>query len=147
MVMDAASTPWRSRQSRAPASRRSVMKSLKRLAAMAMRRPSPRSCPSYVVIGYRRQSCRLRRRSVPNDRCRASLDTARSFEVLQQMAHAHLLGAQIGDVLGIGGGLERHSFDDLEAEPFEAAVLGRVVGEQAHGGDAEIDQDLGADAV
>ena len=32
-------------------------------------------------------------------------------------------------------------------KPVEAAVLGRVVGDEPHGGDAEVDQDLGADAV
>ena len=48
---------------------------------------------------------------------------------------------------GLGVGLERDPLDDVEAEALEPPVLGRVVGHQAHGGDAEIDQHLGADAV
>src|SRR4051794_39908453 len=63
------------------------------------------------------------------------------------MAHARLLSAQVGYVLGVGHGLKWHALDDLEPEPFEAAVLRGVVGQKPHGGDAEIDEDLGADAV
>src|SRR3954451_12116177 len=69
------------------------------------------------------------------------------IEALQQVPHARLLGAQVGDVLRIGRGLERHPLDDFQAETLEATVLGRVVGEEAHSGDAQVDEDLGADAV
>ena len=48
---------------------------------------------------------------------------------------------------GLGRDSERHALDDLEAEALEAAVLGRVVGHQPHRGDAEVDEDLRADAV
>src|SRR3954447_2763550 len=69
------------------------------------------------------------------------------IEALQQVPHARLLGAQVGDVLGVGCGLERHPLDDLQAEALETTVLRGVVGEEAHGGDAQVDEDLGADAV
>ena len=48
---------------------------------------------------------------------------------------------------GFGATTERHPLGDLEAEALEAAVLGRVVGDEPHRGDAEVDEDLGADAV
>src|SRR4051812_47205760 len=70
-----------------------------------------------------------------------------SFETFQEMAHARLLGAQVGDVLGVRDRLERDPLDDFEAEALEATVLGRVVGEEPHGGDAQVDEDLSADAV
>ena len=48
-------------------------------------------------------------------------------------------------------GLTRHDrrdpLGDLEAEALEAAVLGRVVRDEPHRGDAEVDEDLRADAV
>ncbi len=43
--------------------------------------------------------------------------------------------------------VERDAFDDVEPEALEAAVLHGVVGHEAHRGDPEVDQDLGADAV
>src|SRR4029450_10593149 len=66
---------------------------------------------------------------------------------LQQVAHALALGPEVAEVLGVGAGLERDPLHALEAEALEPAVLGRVVGEQAHGGAPEVDQDLGADPV
>ena len=48
---------------------------------------------------------------------------------------------------GFGRDCERHPLDDLEAEALEAAVLGGVVGHEPHRGDAEVDEDLRADAV
>ena len=47
----------------------------------------------------------------------------------------------------VGGIDDRDPLDDLEAEALEAAVLRRVVRHQAHRRDAEIDEDLRADAV
>src|SRR3954454_7069651 len=102
-VIDASSTPWRTSPSRAPASSRSVMKSLKRAQANATRRPSPRSMPLYEVI-----------------------------ESFQEVAHAVALGAQVVDVLRVGHRVQRNALDDLEPEPVEAAVLGRVVGHVPH---------------
>ena len=44
-------------------------------------------------------------------------------------------------------GLHRHPLDDLEAVALDAAVLRRVVRHQPHRRDAEVDEDLRADAV
>src|SRR5918993_1816052 len=68
-------------------------------------------------------------------------------EALEQVAHALALGAQVGDVLGVGRGEQRNAFGDLEAEALEAAVLRWVVCHQPHGGDAQVDEDLRPDAV
>src|SRR5918993_1395850 len=65
----------------------------------------------------------------------------------QEVAHALALGPQVGDVLGVRLRLQRHPFDDVEPEALEAPVLGGVVRHVAQGGDAEVNQDLGADAV
>src|SRR3954454_15717362 len=117
-VIDPSSTPWRTSPSRAPDSNRSVMRSLKRAQTSATRRPSPRSMPLYEVI-----------------------------ESFQEVSHAVTLGAQVVDVLRVRDGVERDPLHDLQAESVEAAVLGRVVGHVAHRRDAEVDQDLCADAV
>src|SRR6266536_3051294 len=66
---------------------------------------------------------------------------------VQQVAHALPLGAQVAQVLGVRVSLEQHALDDLQAVAVQATVLGGVVGHQPHGGDAEVDQDLRADAV
>src|SRR5829696_5913541 len=55
-VIDASSTPWRRRPSLAPASRRSVMRSLNRPQAMATRTPSPRNEPLYWFTAVDRRS-------------------------------------------------------------------------------------------
>ena len=47
----------------------------------------------------------------------------------------------------IGLDLQRKRLDDFEAVAFEADALDRVVGEQAHLLDAELLEDLSADAV
>ena len=47
----------------------------------------------------------------------------------------------------VGRGLQRDPLDDLETVALEAAVLRRVVRHQPHRGDAEVDEDLRADAV
>ena len=48
---------------------------------------------------------------------------------------------------GFGRDRERHPLDDLEPEALETAVLRGVVRHQPHRRDAEVDEDLGADAV
>src|SRR3954464_9121712 len=83
-VSEASSTPWRTSPSRAPASKRSVMKSLKRAHTSATRSPSPRSMPLYEVI-----------------------------ESFQEVAHAVTLGAQVVDVLRVRDGVERDPLHDL----------------------------------
>ena len=68
-------------------------------------------------------------------------------EPVQQMPHPLALGAQVGDVLGVRRGLQRDPLGDVEAEALQPSVLDRVVGHEAHGGHAEVDQHLRADAV
>src|ERR1700737_312593 len=63
------------------------------------------------------------------------------------MTELRLLGPKVRDVLIVRRGPQRNPLDDLETESVEATVLGRVVGHEAHGRDAEIDEDLRADAV
>ncbi len=58
-----------------------------------------------------------------------------------------LLGAQVVQVVLVGLDLERHALDDLEAVALDARALPRVVGDEADLPDAEIGEDLGADAV
>ena len=43
--------------------------------------------------------------------------------------------------------VERHALGDREPEPVESSVLRRAVGEQPDRGQAQIGEDLGADAV
>src|SRR5579872_6412918 len=64
-------------------------------------------------------------------------------EAAQQVAEALALRPQVGEVLGVRGELDRHALDDLESETLEAPVLGGVVGHEPHGGDPEVDEDLG----
>ena len=63
------------------------------------------------------------------------------------MAELLLLGAQVADVLVVREILQRHPVDDRETVALEPPVLGGIVGEQPHGGDAEVDEDLRADPV
>ena len=65
----------------------------------------------------------------------------------EQVPELVLLGAQVRDVLVVRHRVQRHPLDDLEAVALDAAVLRGIVRHQPHGGDAEIDEDLRADAV
>ena len=67
--------------------------------------------------------------------------------VVQRVAHLVALGAQVGLVVGVGGGLDRHLLGDREPVALEADDLFRVVGEDADAGQAEVAEDLGADPV
>src|SRR3954451_4713350 len=69
------------------------------------------------------------------------------IESLAEMPHAVALGSEVLDVLRVRHRVQRDALDDLEAVALQAAALGRVVAHQPHRGDAEVDQDLGADAV
>ena len=63
------------------------------------------------------------------------------------MTHAIALGHQVADVVGVGPHRQRHALDDVQAVPIQTDALGRVVGEQPHRPDAEVDEDLRTDAV
>src|SRR5918997_6144216 len=124
-----------------PSASRSTIGAFQRARTTPTRRPAP-SSPSGVPA-----------RAVPSatHASRVALDATTAsehiVEALEQVAHPLALGAQVGDVLWVGLGEQRHALGDPEAEPLETAALRRVVGERPHCGDAEVDQDLGADAV
>ena len=63
------------------------------------------------------------------------------------MAHAHLFGFEVEGVVGGGLHLDGDALGDLDAELLELVDLVGVVGEQTHGLDAELPQDLGPDEV
>ena len=54
---------------------------------------------------------------------------------------------QILDVIFVGGDLDRHAFDDFQAVAVQADDLFGVVGQQADLADAQVEEDLGADAI
>ena len=64
-----------------------------------------------------------------------------------EMTHPVPLRAQVGDVVGVGARFARHAVDDVEAESLQSTALGRIVGDQPHRGDPEVDQDLRPDPV
>src|ERR1700683_2207354 len=68
------------------------------------------------------------------------------FYVREEMPAFFLLGAQIPDIAGMRLDVERHPRDRNAIAP-EALNLVRIVGEQAHLADAEVADDLRADAV
>src|SRR5665213_722534 len=69
------------------------------------------------------------------------------IEALEEVSHALPLGTEILDAVRGGHRLDVHPLDDVEAEALQAPVLGGIVGHQAHGRHAQVDQDLGPDAV
>src|SRR4051794_348297 len=133
-VMSSSATLQSRKPRRTPSSSRTVTWSLKRPHTTATRKPDPsRSGCSRPAATTSRDI----------DRFLDLFDT----ETIEQMAHPLSLRAQVALVVRIRDRLERHAFDDLEPEAFEAAALRRVVGHQAHRRDAEVDEDLRADAV
>ena len=66
---------------------------------------------------------------------------------VEQMPHPALLRPEVDQVLRVRDDLQRLAPDDLQAVPLQAAVLRRVVGEQAQPAGPEVDEDLRADAV
>ena len=67
--------------------------------------------------------------------------------VVQRVAHALGLRAQVGLVVLVGRVLDRDLRADRQAVALEALDLLRVVGEDADRAEPEVDEDLGADAV
>src|SRR5262249_51282031 len=65
----------------------------------------------------------------------------------QEVSELRLLGPEVVDVARVGLDLERGARHDGDAVGLEPGDLLRVVGQQAHALDAEVAQDLGADAV
>src|SRR5262249_7619088 len=65
----------------------------------------------------------------------------------QEVSELRLLGPEVVDVAGVGLDLERGARHDGDAIGLEPGDLLRIVGQQADALDAEVAQDLGADAV
>src|ERR1700733_315541 len=143
------SVPASSRAPNAPSSKRSVMPPLNSAQAMPSPNPVPsvEPCslaPTREATSSTAPSCSATRSDSAISGEEPSQDVV---EALQQMPHPLALGAEVGDVLGVGGQLQRDPLGDVEAEALESAVLDRVVGHEPHGGHAEVDQHLGPDAV
>ena len=60
------------------------------------------------------------------------------------MAHASLLGVHVKLVIAVGGHLDGHILDHLQAVALESHALDRVVSHQTHLGHAKDAQDVGA---
>src|SRR5687767_1005205 len=73
-------------------------------------------------------------------------DLAHLLEI-EEMPELALLRAQIRDVLVVGLDVQWHALHDRKTVAVESAVLGGIVGHEPHRRDAEVDQDLRADAV
>src|ERR1700732_1000662 len=69
------------------------------------------------------------------------------LHLVEQVAQLFLLGPQVAAVVLVGGDLDGHALDDAQVVALHAADFLGVVGQQADVADAEIDEDLGADAV
>src|SRR3990172_4297204 len=121
------STPWRSRASVAPVSSRSVTRRLKRETTMAMASPWPFRSPWYVLPTL------------------SPLEAA--VPGLQQVSQLPSLRLQVADVVGVRLDDDGDTLHHLEAIALQAGPFGRVVGEQSHLVDAQVHQDLHADAV
>src|SRR3954453_7321496 len=67
--------------------------------------------------------------------------------VVERVAHPVALGVQVGLVVRVGNGLDRHLVGDREAVALQTEDLLRVVGEDADARQPKIDEDLSADAV
>src|SRR5215210_1897121 len=131
-----AATPWRTSPSRAPSRSIRVTSSLKRATTMPKRSPRPISSP-----------CSSRPIPAPLPNLLFDRDGPQAALDVEQVPHP---GSLRFEVLAVGVGRlrhDRHALDDLEAEAVDAGPLGRVVGQQADVPQAEVDQDLGADAV
>src|SRR5215203_5661183 len=110
-------------------------------------RPTPSASRSTMCEFHRARTTPIRS-PVPSSPTGAAAPLSEDvIEPLQQVAHALALGAEVGEVLRVHRHHRRDPLGDLEAEALETAVLAGVVGDDAHGGDPEVDEDLGADAV
>src|SRR5665213_1870288 len=137
--MSRRSTPASVNALSAPSRRRVVMAPLKRAQTIATRTPVAPDVPS------RYSPARARRASVASGSNAVSLLDV--IESLEKVTHPLALRSQVVDIEGRRTALEGHALDDVESESLEAAVLHGVVGHEAHGGDAEIHEDLRARAV
>src|SRR4051794_10442912 len=70
-----------------------------------------------------------------------------STHLVEQVAELVLLGLQVAAVVEVGRDLDGHALDDAQAVAVDADDLLGVVGEDAQLADAQVVEDLGADAV
>src|ERR687893_2516503 len=114
-ITSSAATPSAFRPRATPSASRSTIAPFQRARTTPTRSPAP-SSPSGVPA-----------RAVPSathaPRVALVAITASEHivEALEQVAHPLPLGAQVGDVLRVGLGQQRHALGDPEAEPLEAA--------------------------
>src|SRR5271168_768452 len=143
------SVPASSRAPSAPSSNRTVMPPLNSAQAMPRRNPVPSVEPCTLAPTRDATSSTAPSGSATSSASAISVEGPSQdvVEALQQVSHPLALGAEVGDVLGVGRQLQRDPLGDVEAEALEPAVLDRVVGHEPHGGHAEVDQHLGSDAV
>jgi hypothetical protein len=59
------------------------------------------------------------------------------------VTHPVALDAQVAEVVLVGTDAQRYASDDLEAESLEPSPLGRVVGQQPHRANSQVDEYLG----
>src|SRR5690554_1599128 len=63
------------------------------------------------------------------------------------MTHAVNFGLKVGGVLGVLAKVVRNTFGNLDAGGAHGLDLGRVIGHQAHRGEAKVVKDRGGGAV
>src|SRR5262249_20783251 len=137
----ASAAPCRRSPSPAPASSWSVMKPLKRATTIAKRKPPAASAPSYSMpIGCSLPRRRSRAAPTPGPASRPGLEP-------EQVPHLVLFRLQVTQVLGVQDRLDRDALHDLEPEAVEPDPLRGIVGHQADLVQAEVHQNLGANAV
>jgi hypothetical protein len=66
---------------------------------------------------------------------------------VEDVSELLFLGSEILEVLVVGCDLQGQPFDDGETVSLDARALAGVVGDDAHLSDAEVEEDLRADAV
>src|SRR5262245_2319291 len=113
--MASSAMPWAFRPSTAPSTTRLVMRSLKRLATTATRRPLPFNCArnSFGML----DPARRRRRS--------------GKRLRQQMPELVALGGEVAAIDVVGLDLNGHAVDDVEPVRGQSHHFARIVGEQA----------------
>jgi hypothetical protein len=103
-----------------------------------------------VLDAASRQAARAPSSSLPVTRsCTGSpgLQREAAWSVGEEMAEQVPLGVEIAAVFRIDVGLERDALGDLESVRVESHHLPRIVRHQADGGEAQVAENLGSDAV
>ena len=111
-------------------------------------REAERSIAAHIprIAGARRDAsvdrlCVVHRHERTADRHRRLLDAARIRQVVEQVAHARSLRAQVRSVDLVGNRLKRNALDHVDAVHLEPEDLRRVVRHEAHRADPELLKD------